>query len=126
MSAAQLREQVNQVAAQQGWNQAQAEAAFREQMAQQASQQGFGQQMAETGLREQMAQQASQQGFQQALAGQGQAWHQGFAGQQWEQQQRQQYEPERVQPHDAAVADCSTGATWRRTRRIITASWRIQ
>ena len=70
MSAAQLREQVNQQAQQMGWNQAQAEAAFREQMAQQASQQGWGQQMGEAGLREQMAQQASQQGFQQALAGQ--------------------------------------------------------
>ena len=92
MSAAQLREQVNQQAQQMGWNQAQAEAAFREQMAQQASQQGWGQQMGEAGLREQMAQQASQQGFQQALAGQGQAWQQGLAGQQWEQQQKQAYD----------------------------------
>ena len=71
MSAAQLREQVNQVASQQGWSQAQAEAAFREAMASQASQQGFGQ----------------------ALQGQqDQAWQQGLAGQQWEQQQRQAYD----------------------------------
>ena len=70
MSAAQLRESVNQQAQQMGWSQAQAEAAFREQMAQGASQQGFGQ----------------------ALQGQQTAWQQGLAGQQYEQQQRQQYD----------------------------------
>lgn len=43
---AQLREQWNQYATAQGWNQAQAEAAFREQLAQQSSQQGFNQQLA--------------------------------------------------------------------------------
>ena len=62
LSAAQLRESVNQQAQQMGWSQAQAEAAFREQM----------------------GQQASQQGFQQALAGQ--QWNQGQQ-QQWQQEQ---------------------------------------
>ena len=68
MSAAQLRESVNQQAQQMGWNQAQAEAAFREQMAQQSSQQGFGQAQAEAAFREQMAQQASQQGYGQQMS----------------------------------------------------------
>ena len=45
-AASRLREQVNQVASQQGWSQAQAEATFREQMAQQASQQGWNQALA--------------------------------------------------------------------------------
>lgn len=72
MSAAQLREQVNQVASSQGWSQAQAEAAFREQV----------------------NQQASQQGFSQALQGQGQQFTQGLQAQQWNQGQAQQYSQE--------------------------------
>lgn len=67
MSAAQLREQVQQTAQQMGWSQAQAEAAFREGMAQQASQQGFAQ----------------------ALGAQGQEWQQGMAGQQFDWQRAQ-------------------------------------
>ena len=64
LSAAQLREQVNQVASQQGFTQAQTEAMFREQM----------------------GQAASQQSWNQAL--QGQQWNQGQA-QQWDQEQYQ-------------------------------------
>ena len=63
LSAAQLREQVNQVASQQGWSQAQAEAAFREQMAHRQARAGLA-----TG------------------APQGQQWTQGQA-QQWDQEQ---------------------------------------
>jgi hypothetical protein len=65
---AQMREQWQQVATQQGWSQAQTEAAFREQMAQQASQQGFAQ----------------------ALSGQGQQWQQGMTGAQYDWQRAQQ------------------------------------
>ena len=72
MSAAQLRESVNQQAQQMGWNQAQAEAAFREQM----------------------AQASSQQGWQQALQGQQNQFTQGLQSQQWNQGQKQQYETE--------------------------------
>ena len=69
MSAAQLREQVNQVASQQGWSQAQAEAAFREQMAQQSQAQNFGQ----------------------AMAGQQNAYTQGLGAEQWAQKQHEAY-----------------------------------
>ena len=66
-SEARLREQVNQIASQQGWTQAQAEATFREQQ----------------------AQLASQQGWNQALQGQQNAWTQGLDAQKWLQTQNQ-------------------------------------
>ena len=116
MSAAQLREQLQQTATQQGWTQAQTEAVFREQMAQQASQQGFGQQMneaqlreqvnqvasqqgwtqaqAEAAFREQQNQMASQQGWNQALQGQQNQFGQGLQAQQWNQEQQKQFTDE--------------------------------
>ena len=89
LQAQTLREQIAQIASQQGWSQAQEESAFREQIAQIASQQGWSQAQEEAVFREKMAGQSRSQNFNNALAGQGQAWEQGMSGQQWEQKQRQ-------------------------------------
>ena len=64
-----LREQVNQIASQQGWTQAQAEAVFREQQ----------------------NQLASQQGWNQALQGQQNQYTQGMDTAKWNQLQQEQY-----------------------------------
>jgi hypothetical protein len=74
------------------WNRASQQAQLREQWNQIASQQGWTQAEAETRLREQMAQVASQQGWQQALQGQQTAWEQGLKGQEWWTRQQQAYD----------------------------------
>ena len=99
-AAAQLREQVNQIASQQGWSQAQAEAVFREQM----------------------AQQASQQGLQQALRASRTSLRRGLQAEQWSQQQQQKYEQDLYGRH--ASRTNRYGGMWRRTRRITRASKR--
>jgi hypothetical protein len=86
------------------WNRASQQAQMREQWNQFATQQGWSQAESEARFREAMAQGSSQQGFQQAMAGQAQDFGQGLQRSQWNQGQRQQFDQERY-GREAAQAE---------------------